>query len=54
MDAYKILVGDLFVTLLFGTPRTLNNKNFFILFFKLVISNQNYIRFYKLICCDSA
>jgi hypothetical protein len=22
-------------------------------FFKLFISNQNYIRFYKLICCDS-
>jgi hypothetical protein len=23
------------------------------IFFKLFISNQNYIRFYKLICCDS-
>jgi TfoX/Sxy family transcriptional regulator of competence genes len=22
-------------------------------FFKIFISNQNYIRFYKLICCDS-
>jgi hypothetical protein len=27
---------------------------FIILVFKLFISNQNYIRFYKLICCDSA
>jgi hypothetical protein len=23
------------------------------IFLKLFISNQNYIRFYKLICCDS-
>jgi hypothetical protein len=29
-------------------------KFFFYFFFKLFINNQNYIRFYKLICCDSA
>jgi hypothetical protein len=38
---------------LFGLLCRLFGVNRHISFIKLFISNQNYIRFYKLICCDS-